>query len=409
MKILEINAYNYRRGGSETVFLNTIDELGSAGHDVVRFALKWPENFPDENDGLFPESKDTRKGALRPVNNIVNYFYHFEAARNLQRLIDKEKPDVAHIHLIWGQLTPSILKVLKRNGIPAVLTIHDYRIVCPASVCRTPAGNVCEECGGKNFTRCIANACCKGSKPLSVMMAAEQYVRNALFHPSKLVSGIVYVSDFAKQLHEKYMPELKKVDNVRIYNFSPAIDAEPQSKSSDSYFLYFGRLSQEKGVLTLLKAVEKLPDMRLKIVGTGPLEAELKEYASSHGLSRVEFLGFKTGKELEQIIRGARFTIVPSEWYENNPMTVIESYSVATPVIGAAIGGIPEIIVEGKTGYLFPPGDSKALAECLMKASALTPEAYSAMRSDALEFARENFSKQKAIEDLTDFFRHLRT
>lgn len=151
MKVLLVNAFNYRKGGSETVMFNTADLLREHGHEVMHFTLRWPENLPDENSDFFPQSKETRTGRLRSVKNIINYFYHFEAARNLERLIEKERPDIAQIHLIWGQLTPSVLGVLRRHGIPAVLTVHDYRVICPAYVLRDGSGRVCEQCRGHRF------------------------------------------------------------------------------------------------------------------------------------------------------------------------------------------------------------------------------------------------------------------
>lgn len=178
MKILEINVYNYRKGGSEAVYFSTMELLKEHGDEVVNFALKWPENAPSVYEQYFPESKETRRGILKPVKNIVNYFYDAEAAKKMEALIEAEKPDLAQVHLIWGQITGSILPVLKRHHIPVIFTIHEYRIVCPAYTFRNGLGEVCEQCQGKHFYKCVTNKCCKGSYGLSAMMAAEQYFRN---------------------------------------------------------------------------------------------------------------------------------------------------------------------------------------------------------------------------------------
>lgn len=404
MKILEINVYNYKSGGSQTVFFNTISGLKEAGHEVVTFSLKWPENLPSEFSDYFPESKDTRTGPLRHVQNIATYFYNTEAAKKIEKLIIEQKPDIAQIHLIWGHFTPSILRVLKKHNIPVVFTLHDYRLVCPAYLFKNGKGEICEACNGKHFYKCVSKTCCKGSKYLSAMMAAEQYFRNAFFHPTKYSSGIIYVSDFSERIHRKHMPELNNVPSLRLYNFNKEIDEQPQKHSNERYFLFFGRLSNEKGITTLIKAFAELPDLKLKIVGTGPLEDEQKKYVNEYGLANIEFLGFKTGDELTRLIRDAYFVIVPSECYENNPMTIIEAYSVATPVIGAEIGGIPEIIIEGKTGFCFKPTDIQSLKSSVIKASGLSEKSYEEICLNALDFAKHNFNKETYINKLVDFY-----
>lgn len=394
MKILAINAFHYRRGGSETVYFNTSALLRSNGHEVVEFALKWPENLQSDFSRYFPDSKETRGGMLRPFKNIANYFYHFEAGQKLEQLIKDERPDIAQVHLIWGQLTPSILHVLRRHNIPVVLTIHDFRIVCPASVMRNGKGEVCEQCQGHKFYKCIVNTCCKGSKALSAMMAAEQYTRNRFFPPYKLVDGIMYVSDFSRTLHEKYMPALAGVPSARIYNTAKAIRREPAAPASPAYYLYFGRLSHEKGVETLLKAFASRPGLTLKIAGTGDIEPRLREYAAARNMRNVEFLGYRSGDDLRNLVAGARFVVVPSECYENNPLSIIEAYAEGTPVIGAAIGGIPEIIVEKTTGFRFAPGDPISLGQAIDRAESLSHRDYLAMQLCTLDFARDNFNPE---------------
>ena len=402
MKVLEINAYHSRVGGAVTVYTNTTIGLKEAGHDVVNFTLKWDDNEASEFSKYFPESKDTRKGILRPVKNIATYFYHKEAAKKLEKLIIDHKPDIAQIHLIWGQLSPSILPVLKKYNIPVIFTIHDYRIVCPNYLFLNGYGKVCEKCKGKNFYNCVKYKCCKNSRFLSVMMSAEQYFRNLFFHPAKYAQGIVYVSDFAKEIHEKYMPQLKNIPNIRLYNFHTKIESAPVADKND-YFLFFGRLSREKGLDLLLKTFGRLPNLKLKIVGKGPYEEKVVNFIQNNNCTNIEFVGYKKGEELIDIIRKAYFTVVPSEWYENNPMTIIESYSVGTPVIGASIGGIPEIISENNTGFIFDNNDT-SLQSAVLRASQLSPKDYEKMCRNALEYAQTNFGKEQYITKIVHFF-----
>ena len=274
MKVLLIDVYNYNKGGAETVCFNTGDMLEQNGHEVTYFTLKWKQNRPSKFEKYFPESKDTRKGVFRQVINLRNYFYYPDAARKIEQLIIDEKPDIAHIHLLWGQISPSIFTILKKYNIPIVFTIHDYRIVCPAYSFRNGKDEVCEKCQGKHFYRCVTNRCTKGSYFLSIFMAAEQYYRNKFFNPAKYIDGLLYVSNFAKGKHEKYMPALKELPNIVLHNFSVSI-SEHRIPLKEKYFLFLGRLSQEKGIITLMNAFKNRPQDKLKIVGDGPLRNQL--------------------------------------------------------------------------------------------------------------------------------------
>lgn len=404
MKILLIDVYNYNKGGAETVCFNTGKMLEEHGHEVIYFTLKWNNNNPSPYSKYFPESKETRTGIFKQVKNVINYFYHFEAAKKIEQLIQDEKPDLAHIHLLWGQITPSIFPVLKKHNIPILFTVHDYRIVCPAYTFRNGKGNICEECQGKHFYKCFTNTCTKGNKIMSAVMAAEQYFRNYFFNPANYIDGFIYVSNFARSIQEKYMPTLKNKPNITLYNFSTSIVNTPKKVEDDKYFLFFGRLSYEKGVFTLLEAFKGLPQCKLKIVGTGPLEKELKQFKDKYQLNNIEFLGYKRGKELEDLVSNAYFVIVPSEWYENNPMTIIEAYSVGTPVIGARIGGIPEIIIDTKTGFQFTSGDINDLRTSIENANNISYEQYSEFSRQAIEFAKQNMSPKSYYPRLVQFY-----
>lgn len=404
MKILLIDVYNYNKGGAETVCFNTGKMLEAHGHKVIYFTLKWAENKPSPYSKYFPESKETRRGPLKQIKNMVNYFYHFEAAKKIEQLILDEKPEIAHIHLIWGQITPSIFPVLKKYNIPILFTVHDYRIVCPAYTFRNGKGQICEECQGKYFYKCFTNSCCKGSKLMSMVMATEQYFRNKFFNPAQFIDGFIYVSNFAKNIQEKYMPAVKSTPNIILYNFSTSIIQKGKSTPKDKYFLFFGRLSYEKGLKTLLTAFKDIPECKLKVVGTGPKEEELKQFVLKTNMQNVDFLGYKQGKELSDLVYNAYFVVVPSEWYENNPMTIIEAYSVGTPVIGAKIGGIPEIVDDGKTGFQFTSANVEELKAVILKTNNLSNEEYSTISNNTIKFANDNLSPHSYWNKLIGFY-----
>ena len=409
MKILEINVFNYRKGGSEAVYFSTMELLKEHEDEVVNFTLKWIENESSPQEQFFPESKESRRGVIRPIKNMVNYFYNREAARKLESLIQQEKPDIAQVHLIWGQITGSILSILKKHHAPVIFTIHEYRIVCPAYTFRNGKGEVCEKCQGKYFYKCITNKCCKDSYVLSAMMAAEQYFRNIFTNPAKYIDGLIYVSQFAKTKLEQYMPALKDKPNMVLYNLTDQIKPSIERKEKkEKYYLFFGRLSYEKGIKTLISAFKETPQCKLKIAGTGPLEEELKAFVLHDKMNNVEFLGYQSGKPLQDLIANAYFIMVPSEWYENNPMTIIEGYAAGVPVIGARIGGIPEIIVDSKTGYLFESGNTEELVQIIKASSFLGHEEYWSMCENALSFAKEHFNRDEYYSKLMSFLKKIK-
>ena len=201
------------------------------------------------------------------------------------------------------------------------------------------------------------------------------------------------------------MPQLSLTRSIVSYNTASALDPQFISQKRGDYFLFFGRLSSEKGIKTLIEAFADLEGLQLKIVGTGPEEEALKQYIAQHGSrSEVEFVGYRNGDALKELIRDASFVVVPSEWYENNPMTIIEAYTAGIPVIGAKIGGIPEIIDEGQTGYLFEPGNVEQLRGAILQATQLSDADYTTMSNAARKFAAENFSEERSYDNIINLY-----
>lgn len=371
------------------------------GHEVIFFSCIDSKNEPSNQSEYFVASN----ASLSKIRGAVRYFYNNEAKRNLERLIAKEKPDIAHVHLFWGGISPSIFGVLRKHRIPLVHTVHDYRMVCPAYTFRTPAGKVCEDCRGKYFYKCMLRRCSKGNFVQSCIMAAEMYVRNAFFNPVRNIYGFVFVSKFAKSKHMQYMPDFAFAKSIVAYNTIPPLEEKFISRDRGEYFLFFGRLSHEKGINTLIDAFISNRNAKLKIVGTGPEEDKLRKRVIDAEAYNIEFAGYRSGDALKEIIRDAAFVVVPSEWYENNPMTIVEAYSAGVPVIGAKIGGIPEIVDDWKTGFLFTSGDSDALRKCIEKAASITDEDYIDMSENARTFAADNFNEDKNYEKLIDLYK----
>lgn len=409
MKILLINNFHYRKGGSEAVYFNTAEILRKNGHEVVFFSYKDEKNVECEQAKYFVEHKGT-------LGTIKDYFYNSEAQIKLEGLLEKERPDIAHVHLFWGGLSVSIFKALKKFNVPLVHTAHDYRMICPGYTFKDGSGKECERCRMWNFYECALHRCAKGNLPQSVIMAMEMYTRQIWHNPLKNIDGFMFVSHFSESKHIEHNHDFDTVKRMVLYNYTTPM-FEPSIEEKEDYFLFYGRLSFEKGIPTLLKVFAKHPELKLKVVGTGPLEAQMKaEYdkpapagasAQPKCYENIEFLGYHSGGTLFELVRNAKFVCVPSECYENNPMTIVESYSLGTPVIGSNIGGIPEIVEAGKTGFLFEPRDEESLERTIVKAKELTDSEYADMCNAAFDFYKANFNEEVYYDRLIGFYNEI--
>ena len=365
MKILFTNKYFYLKGGSETVFFQERKFLLNNGHKVIDFSMEHPDNLSSEYYDYFAPSVDyssaykTRKSMsfFENLRMAINFVHNRKVVQRLTALIQKEKPDIAHLHNIYHQLTPAIIPVLKNAGARVVLTLHDYKLICPTYLMFND-GAICNKCEGKYFGQATINRCQEGSYFKSFLLSIEGYWHKWMRSYDK-VDLFLCPSQFLGDMVSKYRIDRKRIRvlhngiDVKIYNCS-----EPD----DEYVIYFGRISKEKGVETLLKAHQSLSNtLPLKIVGTGHLMPELrKRYLGA------EFAGYKTGEELKELIRRASFVVVPSEWYENCSMSVLESMAYGKPIIASRVGGMPEQIEDNKTGLLFEMGNVQELSEKMM-------------------------------------------
>lgn len=396
MKILLINNFHYIKGGSEAVYFNMARMFTAAGHDVLFFSCTSDRNLEyGANDHFVKPNSEVNiaVGAMR-------YIYNGSAARALDRLLSEHKVDIAHIHLFWGGLSSSILGVLKRHKVPIVHTAHDYRMICPAYLLRRADGTICHDCCSGNYLHCIAHKCAKNSLLHSCLMSAEFFFRNWFIRPLKAIDALVFVSQFSYEQHLKSLPALSEIPTLVAHNAIDPLPEDAISHAMGSYYLYFGRLSSEKGLTTLIKAFNAMPHLHLKIVGEGPMTEELKQMAGEN----IEFCGYQSGDTLRHTIRDSKAIIVPSECYENNPMTVIESSMAGVPAIGARIGGIPEIIVEGKTGYIFTSKSVEELTEAVTKLESLSAEQYNTMSLECRKFADEKFSSRALYDKIIKFY-----
>ncbi|NMA51532.1 MAG: glycosyltransferase family 4 protein [Peptococcaceae bacterium] len=361
MKVLLGNKFFYIKGGSETYLFKLKALLEEHQIETIDFAMADEKNKASKYADYFVTNVDyNSKMKLREkIKSAVNIIYSREAHGRISELISDTRPDIAHLHVFQHQLSPSILYALKDKGIPIVYTAHDLKCLCP-NYRMLVDGRICEDCRGRRYHNCFKHACVKNSRLKSLVNVIEMTL-HGLLKSYDLVDIIITPSKFYKNKFIEYGFEKEKV--VYLPNFLDA-DANTPIGDFDHYCIYLGRLSHEKGVVTLLKAMEQVDGIQLYVIGTGPMEGQIKELINENKMSgKVKLLGFKSGAELEDLIKKAMFSIMPSEWYENAPYSLLEMMAWGKAVIGANIGGIPEMIDEGKSGLLFKPGDHLELAE----------------------------------------------
>lgn len=397
MKILVANKFFYLNGGSETVFFQERDFLLEQGHDVIDFSMMDERNLVSSYCDYFVSNKNYNNNCsgIQKYRQSISFIHSSAAISKIEELIIKEQPQIAHLHNIYHQITPSIIPVLKKYKLKVVLTLHDYKLVCP-SYLALRNDSICVDCAGKKFWNAFIGNC-QHSRPRSLLLSAE-----AMFHSwRKSYEGVdlfLAPSRFIADLTELRIAK----DKIRVLH--NGIDEERYQPSyvDQGYGLYLGRLSKEKGIKTLLEAQQKMETIiPLKIVGTGPLEDELRQ-----DYHNVTFLGHQSGRELKDLIAYSAFVVVPSEWYENCSMVVLEAMASGKTVLGSRIGGIPEQIEDGKTGLLFEMGNVMELAE-KMDLLANNAELRSLMGRAARKKLEQEYSLKKHCDSLMEIYQGL--
>jgi glycosyltransferase involved in cell wall biosynthesis len=352
VRILFVNSFHYRRGGAEVHALDLADELRARGHEVRFFSMQHPQNLgsPDaaywmpEIDYPALNAKKTPANAWRVLTRAI---YSYPARRALARMLADWRPDVAHLHNVHAQLTPSVIDELGSQGVPMVWTLHDYKLICPAQGFQTH-GEVCERCKGKRFWECTVHSC-KRSRAASVIATLEAEVHRFLHLPSKVDAFIAPSAFLRDKFIEFGWPADKFVHMANFANVSLASGVEmPEGRR----VLFLGRLTRSKGVLTLVEAMRHAPDVRLDIAGEGSVRAEILSMiaAADWAGAEVHADGWAGPDELADLLTRAKVIVTPSEWYENSPYSVIEAFAHARPVVATRIGGLPELVVDGETG-----------------------------------------------------------
>ncbi len=342
MRILMVNKFLYPKGGAETYFLKIGGYLEQVGHQLEYFGMYDEKNTVTNSVNAYTSNMDFHISGIKKLLYPIHIIYSFEARRKIRKVLQKFKPDVVHLNNINFQLTPSIIEEIHKHNVKIIQTVHDYQMICPNHLMFDNTKSPCELCVNGSKWNCAKKNCIHGSKTKSIIGSLE-----AILYQHRKTYGMVdlyicpsrFIEDKLNQTdryHGKTLP---------IHNFIELKELDSNHEKGD-YVLYFGRLSEEKGLEMFLNCCRKLPHIKFKIAGTGPLEHMCKT------IPNVEFVGFKKGEELNALISRAMFTVYPSIWYENCPLSILESEALGTPVIASKMGGIPELIENNETGIL---------------------------------------------------------
>lgn len=360
MRILHLNKFLYRRGGAEGYMQDVAAMQQGAGHEVAFFAMAHPLNERSEFEQWFPANVELEPppgGVTAKVKAAGRMVWSTSAAHGLGRVVDEFRPDIVHAHNIYHQLSPSVLRPLAKRGIPVVMTVHDYKLVCPQYKLLA-GGKICEACVGGHYHRAVVRRCQNGSALQSAVLAFESSVHSML-HAYEPVARFLCPSQFlgSKLIEGGVYPDRIHVLNNFVDPWTTAVKPTPGGP-----VLYAGRLSDEKGVDVLIAAMAQLPDARLEVAGDGPARDALTTAAEQLAPGQVTFHGHLGRDALQALTRDCSVAVLPARWYENQPLSVLEAFACGVPVIGTGLGGLPEIVIPDETGALVPPNDPDALA-----------------------------------------------
>ena len=371
MKILIVNKFLYPNGGAETYVFEIGKQLQEMGHEVQYFGMEHEGRIVGNYAESYTSNMDFHTGKLAKLLYPLRIIYSREARKKIRVVLEDFKPDVVHLNNINFQITPSILYEIKeyeedtKQKVRIIATAHDYQWICPNHMLYIPhMEEICERCTDGNYINCAKHNCIHNSKVKSILGSVESYYYH-MRRTYDLIEKIICPSQFLKKQLEKDKVLAEKL--VVMHNFVTVDqkqlnhDVKGEQLEKEDYVLYFGRYAKEKGIETLLNVCKQLPEIPFVFAGSGPLEDMVNQ------CQNVKNAGFQKGKELQSLIAKARFSIYPSEWYENCPFSVMESQMYGTPVIGADIGGIPELIREGETGELFESGNAEELKKKIIE------------------------------------------
>lgn len=401
MKILLVNKFHYLKGGSERYYFTLAEAFEKLGHKVIFFSMHDNKNIECDQSKYFVSNSSISGSFKSKLNMLLHIAYKKEAYKKMKALCEAEKPDLVILNLVHKQITCSVIDAIKsyNKNLPIFWTMHDLICVCPSYTMLDSNGIICEKCLHGDFSNCKKNKCAHGSKLMSVLATyeANQIKKKGWYN---MVDLFICPSNFYKNKLIEANFTTRKIEWIR--NPLPLDTEYELNNHDDKYILFFGRLSREKGIKTLIDAM-KDKNYVLKVLGTGPLYSELEDYIRMNNLSNVELCGFKSGKELTNYIKNSRCVVLPSEWYENGPYSAMEAMALGKPLIVSNLGGLPELVDNNINGYVY--NDKKELSLALDKMITLDNDSYNNMCQESLNRAKTLFNPEEYVKKLLSFIK----
>lgn len=399
MKVLLVNKFHWNKGGSEKYYFELGQLLKEHGHEVAYFSMEDEKNISTGDKEYFVPKFDLNNSSKLKALDVIS---NKENGKLMAKALDEFKPDIVHLNNFQRQLSASIIKPIKDRNIPIVFTAHDVQAICPAITMMDNDKNLCELCMNGKYINCIKKSCNKGSKLKSVLGAIEgYYYRNHKIYTDK-IDYIITPSEFYRT---KFIEDGVNKNKIQAIHNSIEMNDYDIETQDDGYALYFGRLSKEKGILNLINAFAKCNNGTLYIAGEGPEKETIEQIIEKNNLKdRVKLLGFLNKEQMTDVTRKCKFVVVPSIWYENCPYSVLETLAIGKPVIGANIGGIPELVINNENGFIY-----NTVEELTEKMNRLfeDEELVKKFSNKSKELAKENYNRDEYYNKIEKIYESL--
>ncbi|MGD9750423.1 MAG: glycosyltransferase [Acidimicrobiia bacterium] len=401
MRILHVDKFLRRTGGAAVYMLDLAARQASAGHEVEFFSMQDERNLDATYEDLFPPFVSLEppppglRGRLGTAGRMI---WSHRAASGMAEVVERFRPDVVHLHNIYHQLSPSILRPLAKAGVPAVMTAHDYKLVCPTYRLLSN-GELCDACVGGKVWEATRRRCQGGSLAASAVLSVESGLHRVTRAYGPVGRFIAPSRFLADQLRRGGVFP----DRVRQLNNYVDAAALASRNGPGEGFVSIGRLSAEKGVDTAIRAVGQVPGAKLTVAGDGPQRQELEQLAESVAPGQVRFAGHVSAAEVAELNRSARAAVAVARWHENMPLSVLETMGAAVPLIVSGLGGLPELVDDGVNGVVVPHDDPAALAAAMRRLLA-DPDTSVAMGAAARTKMLEHFDAGSHVERIFGFY-----
>lgn len=348
MKVLLVNKFHWNKGGSEKYYFELGELLKKHGHEVAYFSMEDEKNVKTGDREYFVPKFDLNNSSKLKALDVIS---NKKNGKLMAKALDEFEPDIVHLNNFQRQLSASIIKPCLKRNIPIVFTAHDVQAICPAITMMDNDKNTCELCIKGKYINCVKKSCNKGSKLKSIIGALEGYYYRFNKIYTDKISYIITPSEFYRT---KFIEDGVNPNRIQAIHNSIEMNDYDVKTEDEGYALYFGRLSKEKGILNLINAFVKTKDGKLYIAGEGPEKENIQNIIKDNKLEdRVKLLGFLNKEQMTEYTRKCKFVVVPSIWYENCPYSILETLAIGKPVIGAKIGGIPELISHDENGFVY--------------------------------------------------------